>query len=403
MQFRFAFEGFPDSVVGRVGEYANAAQAFVHLSQLLGDPQYADFAAQINDGLWNSRLNQSTYLMPDTVTTLGPLAGDQDVAAPFKYKHDTDCIYWARGMFEAYRVGGGMQAQLVPSASESVTCTLAGIIFGDQAALRCQTGTRRKRLDALLSGGFPNKYLGMALGLTLDWIRYGWFPQWNQFVRKIHHDGTQGDTRIYGDGKWNTLYMLIAAYEFTHDDFYLRLFDRAWQHFEALAQSHPELSGLFPDNLDSGNLAQGPPVIETLQEAFLDVIVSAYLATVNAGTPLAGYLTKAKDVADKIIAAHKAGKDYYFLYNGLLGRSLLRIARAAGTLRRITINLFESNITTLNFQSGASGSVGVDLLGHQRAVVYMDDGQCNVVKQFADGTEAPPITLVVAGNTEVNL
>jgi hypothetical protein len=220
-------------------------------------------------------------------------------------------------------------------------------------------------------------------------------------VRKIYHDGTQGNTAIYGDGKWNTLYILIEAYRFTHDIFYLNIFDQAWNLFAELAVS-VKLGGFFPKLVDSGTLP-AEPVQEKLQEVFLDVIVTAYLATMDAGQPRANYLTNAEDFAAKIIAAHNGGADYYALYNGILGRALLRLALAKGTLRRVSISLNEDNITTLIFSSNVIGTVEVDLLGHKRAVVYMDDGNYGVLKHFVDGTESAPVALAVTGDEEVTI
>jgi hypothetical protein len=57
--------------------------------------------------------------------------------------------------------------------------------------------------------------------------------------RKIHHDGTPGNTSLYGDGRWNTLYVLIEAYRFTRDTFYLDIFDQAWSLLEQLTLSTP--------------------------------------------------------------------------------------------------------------------------------------------------------------------
>jgi len=251
----------------------------------------------------------------------------------------------------------------------------------------------------------------MALGLTLDWIQYGWNPQAKQFIRKICHDGTPGPTKIYGDGKWNTLYILIEAYRFTHDNFYLDIFDQAWGQLKHLASG----VGLFPDTIENGNLPL-PPVqnkcwgstyapdnIECYQEFFLDVIVNAYQATVGAEQPRADYLADAEVVANKILAEHKAGNDYYVDGHGILGGALVRLARAKGTLRRIGINLVEDTITKLSFSNAMTGTVNVELLDHKRAVVYMNDGEYQVVKHFADHQEALPIALEVVCDTDITL
>lgn len=328
--FRFALEGFPDSWWVMVDGYGAVAQAFVHLAKVSGQPAYAEFAQTVTEGLWQARLNHATYLMPDTVTPLSPLPGDQAaINGQWKYLHDTDCLYWARALFDAYSIVWQGQPSLAP------------IVYDPQAALPDQICQRRSQLTALLSGDFPDKYLGMALGLTIDWIQYGWNPQAKQFIRKIAHDGTPGTTVIYGDGKWNTLYILIEAYRFTHDHFYLDIFDQAWQTFKRLANS---LGGLFPVQIVNGALPAspvpnkcskvqfGPDNVECSQEFFLDVIVSAYCATLTAGQPCAVYLEDAKALANKLLAEATDGNHYDEPSHGVLGGALVRLAQAQGTL-----------------------------------------------------------------------
>ena len=313
----------------------------------------------------------------------GPTSWRPDLTGQFRYKHDTDCLYWARGIYGAYQLIGTVQPNLRPSGIENMGCIRTGETLGQQAAFRCQILRRREKCGKLLGGGWPGKYLGMALGLTLDWIRYGWVPKWRQFVRKIHHDGTQADTSISGDGKHNTLYILIEAYRFTRDSFYLNIFDQAWGLFVELA-TDVKLGGFFPKLVEAGTLP-ADSVPAPLQEIFLDVIVTADPATADAGEPRADYLTMAEDFAARIIAAHDGGTDYYQIKDGVLGRALLRLALAKGTLRRVSISLSEDSITTLIFHSNAIGTVEVHLLGHKRAVVYINDGTYDVVKHFAGG------------------
>ncbi len=409
--FRFALEGFPDSWWVMVDGYGAVAQAFVHLSKVSGDPTHADFAKEINDGLWNARLNHATYLMPDTVTPRGPLPGDQmAINGQWKYMYDTDCLYWARALFDAYGLVRRGDRNLTPTPEESQFCESTAATADPLATLQCRIRLRRRKLDNLLRAEFPDRYLGMALGLTLDWIRYGWNPYYKQFIRKIGHDGTPGLTVIYGDGKWNTLHILLEAYRFTHDPFYLDIFDQAWSQLMSLASG---LGGLFPHTIENGNLPM-PPVpkkcwdpkyapdnVECNQEFFLDVIINAYRATAEAGQPSARYLAAAETVANKILAEHDAGNDYYILAHGILGGALVRLARAKGTLRRIRIN--PGGATKLSFTNSMMGMVEVELLEQPLAVVYMDDGIYNVVKHFADTTTSAPVTLNVTGDANVVL
>jgi hypothetical protein len=73
------------------------------LTQTVGNPTFSTLAQDLNRGIWNARLNQASFLMPDTVTPAGVLPGDQEDAAPFRYMHDTDCLYWANGLGKLVR------------------------------------------------------------------------------------------------------------------------------------------------------------------------------------------------------------------------------------------------------------------------------------------------------------
>ncbi len=134
-----------------------------------------------------------------------------------------------------------------------------------------------------------------------------------------------GSNTLYGDAKFNTLYVLIDAYKFTHDKFYLTIFELAWQKFEELIQG--STLDFFPERLDSGNFVPQPdlkcddkpqPTVECDQGVFLDIIVSAYLATVSAGQPVQSFLLKAESLADKIMNYRSQGIRFYDLNDGLI-------------------------------------------------------------------------------------
>lgn len=398
--FRFALEGFPDSWWVMVDGYGAVAQAFVHLSKLTGITTYADCAGQINEGLWQARLNHATYLMPDTVTPRGPLPGDQAlINRRWQYTHDTDCLYWARALFDAYGLVRRGQHTLTPTPAEDQACEPTGAMTDPSATLHCRIRLRRNKLSDLLHAEFPDRYLGMALGLTLDWIRYGWNPDHQQFIRKIAHDGTPGATVIYGDGKWNTLHVLLEAYRYTHDPFYLEIFDQAWQQWKKQAD---QLNGLFPERMEHGVLPT-PDNVEHYQEFFLNVIVSAYQLTVVTQTPRPDYLADAQALANKIQAEHQAGQAYYQHAHGILGGALVRLALAQGGLRRIGLDLTGGPVTKLSIHHATQGSVEIAIKGHQRAVVYMDEGAYQVIKHFSDNQQAAPITLQVDNDMDLAL
>jgi len=411
--FRFALEGFPDSWWVMVDGYGAVAQAFVHLSKLTGTTAYADFAGQINEGLWQARHNHATYLIPDTVTPRGPLPGDQVlINHQWKYTHDTDCLYWARALFDAYGLVRRSKSPLTPTPAEEQFCAPSGATADLLATLQCRIQLRRQKVSALLRSELPDRYLGMALGLTLDWIHYGWNPYHQQFIRKIAHDGTPGASVIYGDGKWNTLHILLEAYRYTHDSFYLDLFDQAWQQWKKLAD---QLGGLFPKRMENGVLPT-PPIpsncwgshpapdnVECYQEFFLGVIVSAYQLTLAAQAPRPDYLVDAQTLADKLKAEHQAGQDYYQHTHGILGSALVRLALAQGKLRRIGLNLSGGPVTKLSIQHANEEMIEIAVKGHQRVVIYMDVGAYQVIKHFSDSQQSVPIALQVDNDMDFAL
>lgn len=411
--FRFALEGFPDSWWVMVGGYGAVAQAFVHLSKVSGEPLYAAFAGQINEGLWQARLNHATYLMPDTVTPRGPLPGDQAlIDQQWQYTHDTDCLYWARALFDAYGLVRGAMPTLALTPEENQLCDPADATPDPLDTLQWRIRQRRQKVSTLLQSEFPDRYLGMALGLTLDWIRYGWHPYHQQFIRKIAHDGTPGATVIYGDGKWNTLHILLEAYRYTHDSFYLDIFDQAWQQWKRLAA---QLGGLFPERMENGILPT-PPIpskcwvshpapdnVECYQEFFLNVIVSAYQLTVAAQAPRPDYLVDAQTLADKIKAKHQAGRDYYQHAHGVLGSALVRLALAQGKLHRIGLNLSDGPVTKLSIQPASGEMIEIKVKGHQRVVIYMDEGAYQVSKHFSGNQQSLLAALHVDNDMDLAL
>lgn len=425
---RVAYEGLPDSWWVMVQGYGAIAQAYTHLylrteeEEDKQEQDYLDFAQEINHGLWMARINQATYLMPDTVTPNGPLPGDQsDAGGGFRYMHDTDCLYWCRKMFDTY--GLRKRSGDLPVLSRSplfldsrarrfrdAFCPSGGL-FGGTARLLCQTYWRRRELKPLLNAGFPHQYLGMALGLTLDWIRYGWHPRWRQFSRKISLDGTRSDTRIYGDGKWNTLFMLIEAYRYTGDEFYLRIFDEAWGKFEELSRD-PALGGLFPEGVREGQtvldgctpFGQTDPsdqpryCYETNQESFLEAILTAYDATVEAGRPRPSYLDSAENLANRIIQAYEDRTPKVTAgHNGLLGGLCIRLARARTTLRRIKFEFALGSETLLISPGGPqSQPIEIDIRDASKAVVYMEEGIYSIqIRQNGQLLPAVPLQLQV--------
>jgi hypothetical protein len=382
LQLRFALEGIPDSWWVLTLDYGILAQAFVLLSEVTGVSDYAEFAANKNAGLWNSRFKPGTYLMPDTVTPRGPLPGDPGGSPDRKYQSDTDCLYWALAIFDAYQLVGTVREDLRPGDLQNVASTLAS-----------QTRLRRRNLESLGQDQFPELYLRMALGLTLDWIRFGWKRPWRHFVRKMYHDGARSTDAMYGDGKYNTLRMLVSAYRATHDDFYLNIFDQAWERLEEFAADE-RLAGLFPASYEAGNLP-ALPVQDSGQEAFIDFVTNAYTATVAAGQPKQQYLERATRRADALLRALEGGTEFK-----CTGHAFVRLALAPDSLRRIEVSVWEDAEALIIVRDAMTVEIARSGRGvFRHAVVYMDPGVHQISYRRPDLTVSTSHELTVGDRT----
>jgi hypothetical protein len=399
------------------------------LTQATALPEYATFASTINEGMWNGRHDFDTYLLPAAFSNVGPILGPDrfsDVKDPNTeailerglYQAGTDAIYWTFGVFEAYGLVGPARPDLRPderSVRAFEDLVLRAPDFDRFWNIRQTLGhlflhneidARRERVAELLDGAFPAKYLGMALGLTLDWIKYGWRPKWGHFVNRLSFDGTsQSNSQIGSDSKYNTLQMLVDAYRFTYDDFYLRIFDAAWATFEQLG-ADGRLGGFFPETVFEGHLVGGCTGFgeelnvddpnfyscwDPRQDVFLEIRVRAYLATVAAGQPRAEYLESAQAFANRIID-HEAQR----VAVGCDGIAFLRLALATGTLRRIQFTIWEDAVAlTCETDGGASPAARSDGSAFRRAVFYMDPGEYVVHYRRPDNTESESIGFVI--------
>jgi hypothetical protein len=380
-QLRWALEGLPDSSWAQTGQYGLVASAFERLTSACGDLTYATKARAITEGLWKARLAQDKYFVCDTVTPWGLIPGDYDLQER-KYEYDTDSLYWTNALYEAYSASNG---KWLPGLEP----------YPNPKGVAAMTSIRWSLVTALLSNAgrnYPTRYLGIALATTLEWIRWGWLtdPGKNHFVRKIHHDGTVPTPhQLYGDGVYNTLRMLVNAYRYTRDGFYLDLFELmldqlrkvTYKENEVLKPAPPNLDlntkyffhGLFPDNISDGALV--PPLeSRRSQEIALDLVVRAFAASQEALAPRPNLRQAAEEMAQRIIELDNQGygQVVYSRQNGVLHNAMVNLARRPGTLRRIGFNLQTAG-RTLTFDGVGIQSL-VLMVPQQRAIVYMDDG-----------------------------
>lgn len=280
-------------------------------------PDYAGFARTMNWRAFEARLSRGVELVPDAfgATGWGPL--DQDDL------FDTDTLYWVRMLFDAYWLAGGeVRPDLQGSSWEDRQQRLERIALTSPGRGRSGIPTPEAGL-----------YLRIALGSTLAWLRGAWYEPLTgsgatrpYLVRKVRLDGTRGSDRIYGDGMWNTLFILVQAFRVTGDGYYLEVFQRVWATHESLAAEAAEpflwriplaegnrtwtdcvdvsyRRGLFHP-IDDGALGtgcpSGAPLAMVPQERFLEVMLNAYQATVLWGEPRHELRTEAEAFAKRV-------------------------------------------------------------------------------------------------------
>lgn len=315
---------------------------------------YEAFARETNTRIWEERHNRdvqaggvpAVFLAADCVSSDGPVAGDRapnDPALdegrwllrgdnrPFAgHTFDTDCLYWARSLFRLYEEAGG-------PTRRDLRFTGTG-----RRDLDWQVDARKRRLEQRISSrrfATPDavrRYLYIALGMTLDWLGGGWIDQWGHFSRKIFYEGDRAQDGIYGDGMWNTLFVLVEAYRVTGDAFYLEYAARAWETFAKAAQNVGEwqvnVSELTLEQRDA--LRRSPrfrrevrrnlwvldvsdrrglfhPLLQgeldtvmdlEVQDLFVDVAVRAHEATLAWGGGDDWWLEQAEELADRALS-----------------------------------------------------------------------------------------------------
>ncbi|HSM83856.1 MAG TPA: hypothetical protein VLS96_19355, partial [Nodosilinea sp.] len=156
------------------------------------------------------------------------------------------------------------------------------------------------------------RYCDWALATTDVWVERAWVPEWGHFIRKLNPDGSPAVDSLYGDGKYNTLYMLVQAYRVTGDRAYLDRLRLAWENLSNLGKN-----GLAPELVRQGEMVadQG---LDPQQTIFLDILLEAYAASDD---PV--FLRAAEDLCDRIL---EQGESVMRLESGQAGVALLKLA-----------------------------------------------------------------------------
>lgn len=194
------------------------------------DIQFLEWADQKLDFAWNQRPSLLPILV-DRLTQEGYYHLNHDPVE----SSDTDTLYHVRYLFEMWKLLDGKPAYQ----------------------------------------HYADKYRNQALAVVNQWYLTGWRPEFGHFMRKLQFaDGSPDKMTIYGDGKWNTLYVLVWAYRATGEIKYLSRLKEAWENLLTMSTNTP---GLVDARFDSG---VGNGVLEAgHQTQFLNVLLDAYDAS----------------------------------------------------------------------------------------------------------------------------
>jgi hypothetical protein len=174
-------------------DYGEVAWGMAQLTQQTGDPQFAQWADTKLRFVWEHPMTPALPLLHEQFV----LTEARD--RPDEPSSDTDTLYYVRRLFDLYGLTGNVE------------------------------------------------YRDWALAVTDLWFDRAWNAQWGHFLRKLNADGSPAVDTLYGDGKYNTLHMLVRAYEVTGNGAYLERLQIAWQHLIQMGQN-----GLAPEAMARG-------------------------------------------------------------------------------------------------------------------------------------------------------
>lgn len=294
----------PRSQITLTQDFGATAYGLAYLSQKTGDSRYRKWADQKLEFVWQYRLSKNLPLLNDLFTPSGSLVRPDEVSS------DTDTLYHVKLLFELYDL----------------------------------TGER--------------KYRDWAMAVTNLWFEKAWNKQWGHFVRKLSPDGTPAVNELYGDGKYNTLYMLVHAYRVTKDPKYISRFKQAWGNLVGKGRN-----GFVPQRIEQGEMVDEDGLDEQ-QTIFLEILVAAYEASKDKEI-----LRQAEALGQRIL---KRGETVMRLEGGQAGNAFLKLALTRQKIQRLEVSLGKVG-TELTLQRNGK-SVLKTKVPAEVAVVYLPQG-----------------------------
>ena len=296
--------GEPSILLTLTHDYGAVANALAYLSQKIGNPQLMQWVDQKLEFVWQNRINEQLPLLNEQFILTKALLRPEEMSS------DTDTLYYVRQLFNLYK----------------------------------RTG--------------KEKYRDWAIAVTNLWYEKAWNEEWGHFIRKLNPDGTPAVNTLYGDGKYNTLYILVHAYEVTQDPKYLDRFKQAWNNLLQMGNR-----GLVPEYIKQGKMVEEYG-LDKQQSIFLDLLAAAY--EVSGDQEI---LEAAEDLGKRIIAE---GESVMRMEGSQAGNAFLRLALARQKIRRLEVTLGETNMP-LRLKQNDKKVLEV-IVPAEVAVVYLPEG-----------------------------
>ena len=301
-------DGQPKSKVTLTQDYGAVANGLAYLSQKTGNPKFIKWANQKLEFVWQNRMNQHLALLEEQFTPTQAFLRSEERSS------DTDTLYYVRQLFDLHQLTG------------------------------------------------EKKYLDRAMAVTNLWYDKAWVEQWGHFIRKLNPDGKPAVNQLYGDGKYNTLYILVQAYRTTKDPKYIQRFRQAWDNLLNMGKD-----GFVPEYIEQGKMVNRYG-LDQQQTIFLDILVAAYEASGDKEI-----LEAAENLGNRIL---QRGEKVMRMEGGQAGQAFLRLALARQKISRLQVAVGKAGTPMKVTQNG--NRVLEVIVPAEVAVVYLPEGMYNL-------------------------
>jgi len=298
----------PRILLTLIQDYGAIANAFAYLSESTENSQLMQWAERKLDFVWQNRLNSNLPLLNEQFLP------NQALLRPEELSSDTDTLYYVRHLFELYELTG------------------------------------------------EKKYRDWAIAVTDLWYEKSWQPEYGHFIRKLNPDGTAAVDTLYGDGKYNTLYILVHAYEVSRDPKYLDRLKEAWDNLLEIGDR-----GFVAASIKQGQMIEASG-LDKQQTFFLDLLVAAYEVSGDRAI-----LQAAEDLGRRIISE---GEQVMRIEGGQAGDAFLRLALARQEIQRLEIPMGEVGRSLIITDD--EGIIFEAIVPAEVAVVYLPEGNYEI-------------------------